>query len=212
MMKFWGFGYDGQPHRLTIEAIVVMCEKQRITNVKQQHASFVLAIQKMGNIQVEQKDITNYRDYTLHKSWQAILREGKKGEALTILNEFLSYKIDLLKCRYQHAIKAYILKWRPWESSEEWGPEHLAGYPNFVYYVADKWVTEHPKSKGDEVKVESIHSLIQVDDMDERSIGRDDQVIRELIEEIPTDDEWKGHAFRAQTNSFDIYSNQLDEA
>jgi len=211
MMKFWGFGYNGQPHRLTIEAIVVMCEKQRITNVKQQHASFVLAIQRMGNIQVEQKDITNYRDYTLLKAWQAIREEGKRGEALTILNEFLSYKIDLLKCRYQHAIKAYILKWRPWESSE-WEPEHLAGYPNFVYYVADKWVTEHPKSKGDEVKVESIHSLIQVDDRDERSIGRDDQVIRELIEEIPTDDEWKGHAFRAQTNSFDIYSNQLDEA
>jgi hypothetical protein len=67
-------------------------------------------------------------------------------------------------------------------------------------------------AKGDEVKVESIHSLIQVNDTDERSIGRDDQVIRELVEEIPKDDEWRGHAFKAQTNSFDIYSNQLDEA
>lgn len=209
MMKFWGFRPDGRPHRLTIEVIGVECEKQGVTTVKKQHSLFVLAIQRMGNIQVEQKDIRNYREFTLFKSWSSLIREGQQGEALTILNEFLSHKIDLLKRRYQHAIKAYILRWQPWE---EWGREHLAGYPNFVYYIADKWVTGHPKAKGDEVKVESIHSLIQVDDMDERSIGRDDQVIRELIEEIPKDEDWRGHAFRAQTNSFDIYSNQLDEA
>ena len=209
MMKFWGFRPDGRPHRLTIEVIGVECEKQGVTTVKKQHSLFVLAIQRMGNIQVEQKDIRNYREFTLFKSWSSLSREGQQGEALTILNEFLSHKIDLLKRRYQHAIKAYILRWQPWE---EWGLEHLAGYPNFVYYIADKWVTGHPKARGDEVKVESIHSLIQVDDMDERSIGRDDQVIRELIEEIPKDEDWRGHAFRAQTNSFDIYSNQLDEA
>ena len=132
---------------------------------------------------------------------------------MTILNEFLSYKIDLLKRRYQHLIKAYILRWRPWDSDRPWEPrEHVAGYPNFVYYIADKWVAEYPRAKEDGVKVESIYSLIQVNDTDDRSIGRDDQVIRELVEEIPKTEEWREHAFKVQTNSFDIYSNRLDEA
>jgi hypothetical protein len=70
----------------------------------------------------------------------------------------------------------------------------------------------NPSCEEDKVKVSHIEPLIRVDDTDERSIGRDDQVLRDITEEIPTDQEWKTAAFKVQANSFDIFNPKMSKA
>ena len=148
----------------------------------------------------------------MNKTWGNV-RQNRGKDAVALLNYFLSHKAKLLRQKYAHIVKKYIEKWQPWSSDGQCRPEHLAGYPNFVYYVADKWAAQNPRAEAEhQVRVEAIQLLIQADDLHEKAIGQDEQVLQDIVNEIPTDEEWKTLVYRVQTNKMNVYKPGLSKA
>jgi hypothetical protein len=59
---------------------------------------FTTAIQNISNIYVEHSDNSAYRNFTLTKIWSDV--KIRKEEALDIMNQYLTYKMELLRKKY----------------------------------------------------------------------------------------------------------------
>ena len=117
------------------------------------------------------------------------------------MSNFAMHKILLLKKKYAHEVRKYILAWTPWNEKEP-----PRGYQKYVYYIAEQWVRKHAYAKhANQVKLEDIQEVINVKDLHADALGQNEKVLSDLSGEIPTDSEWVRYAYAIQNQTVNIW-------
>ena len=212
MIDHWGFRRDSRLHNTSLSTIISVVQRKGTpsVSVKQQYQELKDRMCDMGDIHPEQEDDCAYQACTLKDAFQLALKN--RLSAAKVLLQYAIQKALLLKRKYAHEIRTYILKWKPWNYSTPGERErmHMSGHPRYVYYIAGKWAREYQHVHlPHKVEVEDIRPFIDAEDGDRDSIGRNQVILRELSREIPTDGKWHDYAYSVQSSDMDIYNPAL---
>ena len=212
ILRHWGLKSLDKLQRIELPDLIDLVKKsdRGTKRFKRATEETQTLIRDLGNIHPEQMDEKTYKDFTLTKAFDEALKKTDMAEA--ILNQYSNQKLLLLKKRYSHDIKKYIVDvWRPWSrvvgEQNEW-PHANSGHPLYVYYLADLWLASYPKVRDEGgVKVDDIRDLIDGTDVDKRAIGTDLRIMRELSCEIPDDHRWRNYAYQVQNKVANLWNS-----
>jgi hypothetical protein len=183
--------------------------KKRTLLARENHDTRLL-IFTLGGIHPEQMDEQNYKEFTLTKAFDAALADKKNANV--ILTRYCINKIELLQKKHAHDIKAYILEWEPWRRNRE-APKR-SGFPSYVAYIAKQWRAQHPDvNEAHYVKLEGIQSVIDIQDINVDSLGRNRKVLQDISLEIPRErDEWVDYTYRVENQVQNIFKQAMSSA
>ena len=139
LLVYWGYEKGYKLHNNSIHQIVERVDKStHSTDVSGANEEIRTILYTMGNIHPDQEDAAAYKDFSLWKSFQLALKDRQGAEL--ILAAFAKQKIQLLRCKYAHVVKKFILELKPWDRNRVEPPK---GYPQYVQYTAKKWFNRH---------------------------------------------------------------------
>jgi len=183
--------------------------KKRTHLARENHDTRLL-IFTLGGIHPEQLDEQNYKEFTLTKAFDAALADKKNANV--ILTRYCINKIELLQKKHAHDIRAYILEWEPWRRNRE-APKR-SGFPSYVAYIAKQWRAQHlDVNEAHYVKLEGIQSVIDIQDTNVDSLGRNRKVLQDISMEIPREkDEWVDFTYMVENQVQNIFKQAMSSA
>lgn len=206
LLVYWGYEKGYKLHNNSIHQIVERVDKStHSTDVSGANEEIRTILYTMGNIHPDQEDAAAYKDFSLWKSFQLALKDRQGAEL--ILAAFAKQKIQLLRCKYAHVVKKFILELKPWDRDRGETPR---GYPQYVQYTAKKWFNRHKQvTQPKQVKLREIQEVMNVKDPHPDAIGTCKDIIIEISSEIPnSESSWERFACTVQNQSWDIYDEE----